>query len=322
MTTDAVWNGAGRPGAHGNRRRLLVVSLTFLGCVIAYTDRVNISVAAVAMQDRFAWSQTQKGFVLSAFFVGYLLFMFPSGLLARRFGGKPLLAVAVLAWSLFTLLTPLAAGVSIVALLAARVGMGLGEAVMFPAAYELFGRWVPPLERGRAIAVLMSGVPAGTLIGLMAAGWLVERYGWPMAFYAFGVVGLIWVIVWILQVANDPLNERRLGAQERTLLSTVRPHADATDGPPLRALLLRAPAVAIVAAHFATTWNLYLLLSWLPSYTATCISSVSPGPACSPPHRGSPRSLPAIWWGPHPTAGYAAEPTGRSFANGCNAQHS
>lgn len=266
MTTDAAWKGVGRPSAHGNRRRILVIGLTFLGCVIAYTDRVNISVAAVAMQDRFAWSQTQKGFVLSAFFVGYLLFMFPSGLLARRFGGKPVLAAAVLGWSLFTLLTPAAASLSIVALLAARVGMGLGEAVMFPAAYELFGRWVPPLERGRAIAALMSGVSAGTLIGLMAAGWLVERYGWPMAFYVFGVAGLLWVIVWIAQVANDPLNERRLGAQERALLAAVRPHTAASAGAPLRGFLLRAPSVAIIAAHFATTWNLYLLLSWLPSY--------------------------------------------------------
>lgn len=266
MTTDAVWNGAGRPSRRGNRRRILVVALTFLGCVIAYTDRVNISVAAVAMQDRFAWSQTQKGVVLSAFFVGYLLFMFPAGLLARRFGGKPMLGLAVLAWSLFTLLTPVAATLSIVALLAARVGMGLGEAVMFPAAYELFGRWVPPLERGRAIAALMSGVPAGTLIGLMAAGWLVERYGWPMAFYVFGVAGLIWVIVWTSQVANDPLKERRLAAEERALLSTIRPQAAATEAPPLRSFLLRAPSLAIIAAHFATTWNLYLLLAWLPSY--------------------------------------------------------
>ena len=66
LTTDAVWKGTGRPSRRGNRRRIFVVALTFLGCVIAYTDRVNISVAAVAMQDRFAWSQTQKGFVLSA----------------------------------------------------------------------------------------------------------------------------------------------------------------------------------------------------------------------------------------------------------------
>src|SRR5690242_7591896 len=49
------------------QRRHVVVALTFLGCIVAYTDRVNISVAAVAMKEHFGWSQTQKGFVLSAF---------------------------------------------------------------------------------------------------------------------------------------------------------------------------------------------------------------------------------------------------------------
>ena len=47
-------------------RRYVVVVLTFFGCIIAYTDRVNISVAAVAMKEHFGWSQTQKGFVLAA----------------------------------------------------------------------------------------------------------------------------------------------------------------------------------------------------------------------------------------------------------------
>ena len=80
-------------------RRYVVFVLTFLGCVIAYTDRVNISVAAVAMREQFGWSQTQKGVVLAAFFVGYLLFMFVAGLLANRFGGKRrIVGVAVTGW--------------------------------------------------------------------------------------------------------------------------------------------------------------------------------------------------------------------------------
>jgi MFS transporter, ACS family, solute carrier family 17 (sodium-dependent inorganic phosphate cotransporter), other len=263
-------DGATRPViaavSAGWPRRIVVVGLTFLGCVIAYTDRVNISVAAVAMQDRLAWSQTQKGLVLSAFFVGYLLFMFPAGLLARHLGGKRVLGLAVFGWSLFTILTPIAATLSIVALLAVRIAMGVGEAAMFPAAYELFGRWVPSTERGRAVAAVMSGVPAGTLIGLTGAGWLVQQYGWPMAFYVFGVVGFIWVLVWTWQIENDPSADRHVGAEERVLLSSVSPQGDATERPPLRRLLLRAPSLAIIAAHFATTWNLYVLLSWLPSY--------------------------------------------------------
>jgi ACS family sodium-dependent inorganic phosphate cotransporter len=247
-------------------RRRIVVGLTFLGCVIAYTDRVNISVAAVAMKEQFGWSQTEKGFVLSAFFVGYFLFMFVAGLLATRFGGKRVLGCSVAVWSIFTLLTPLAATLSLAALLAARIGMGIGEAAMFPATFELFGRWTVPTERARAVAWLYSGIPVGTLIGLVGTGWIVGRFGWPMAFYAFGTVGFLWVIGWCQQVQNDPAVDPRVGPEERALLSNAGCTVGLVDRVFLRRLLLRKTVWSIVGAHIATAWSLYVLLSWLPSY--------------------------------------------------------
>lgn len=247
-------------------RRDVVIGLTFLGSIIAYTDRVNISVAAVAMREHFGWSQTEKGLVLSAFFVGYLSFMFIAGLLSARYGGKRVLGYSVLAWSIVTLLTPGAAMISIAVLIAARIGMGVGEAAMFPAAYELFGRWVPEGERSRAVGRVLSGTALGMIIGLTASGWLVGRYGWPMAFYAFGACGLVWAILWDRNVENDPADDPRLGAEERALLMRVRPAKDSTRRMPVRRLLFQRPVMAIVVAHFATTWTLYVLLSWLPSY--------------------------------------------------------
>jgi len=247
-------------------RRHVVVGFISLGCIIAYTDRVSISVAAIAMKEHFGWSQTEKGFVLSAFFIGYLVFMFLAGLISARFGGKRVLGCSVAAWSIFTLLTPFAATLSLGALLVARIGMGMGEAAMFPASFELFGRWAPPLERARAVAWLFSGVPIGTLVGLMGAGWIVGRFGWPMAFYAFGAAGLLWVIAWFRQVHNDPAADARIGSEERALLLQALPMAGPADKVPLRRLLLRTTVLGIVAAHVANAWSLYVLLSWLPSY--------------------------------------------------------
>jgi ACS family sodium-dependent inorganic phosphate cotransporter len=242
----------------------VVVALTALAVVIGYTDRVNMSVAAVAMKTRLGWSQTEKGLILSAFFVGYILFMFISGALATRYGGKRVLGLAVLAWSLLTLATPFAAALSVPVLIAARIAMGLSEAAMFPCSYELFGRWVPAAERGRSVARLLTGVPLGTLLGLLATGWIVARLGWQMAFYVFGIVGLGWVFVWFSTVHNDPATDRRLSDAERALLPRQAPAAQASI--PWRRLLLRRPVCGIATAHFATTWSLYVLLSWLPSY--------------------------------------------------------
>ncbi len=246
-------------------RRHLVVGMTFAACVIAYTDRVNISVAAVAMQPGLGWSETQKGFVFSAFFLGYFIFMLPGGILSTLVGGRLVLGLAVLAWSAFTLLTPPAAADSLAVLMAARFGMGLGEAAMFPGAYELFGRWVPPGERARASARMLSGIAIGTIVGQGGSAWLVADFGWPAAFYAFGLLGVVWVVIWFRTISNDPLTDPRVGEAERALLPSAPPGRDRRLSD-FKSKLLTRPVLAIVAAHFALTWVLYVLLSWLPSY--------------------------------------------------------
>jgi ACS family sodium-dependent inorganic phosphate cotransporter len=241
----------GWPQAWPPHRRLIAFS--FVGCLIAFTDRVNISIAAISMRAQFGWSETQVGWVLSAFFVGYMPFLFISGLLARRFGGRRVAGIALIVWSLFTLLTPLAATVSVPMLIAIRIGMGIGEAGLFPAVYDLIGRWTPASERASAAAQFVSGVPLGTIVGLSASGWLIARYGWPMPFYFFGVAGLVWALLWFRYL-------RHVGHP------TSSPPEDSTEPLQLRLLLLRGAVWAIVAAQFAANWTQHMLLSWLPSY--------------------------------------------------------
>ena len=257
---------ADKRGQWGRRHTLLVLCVAAM--FLAYTDRVNIAVAAVAMRAEFHWSQTVKGLVLSSFFAGYMLFQIGSGALARRFGGKRVLAVAVACWSAFTLLTPLAASVSIGALVAARVGLGLGEAAVMPATYELFSRWVPPAERGRAIGRLLSGIPLGQIVGFTTTGWMTAQFGWPASFYVFGAIGLVWALAWLASVTNDPLEDPRVSATERELLATCAGTRHAASRPPTpwRFFLRHSPVWALVAAHFCHNWTLYMLVSWLPSY--------------------------------------------------------
>ena len=248
-------------------RRHWLILLMFLAIVIGYSDRVNISVAAVSMKEQFGWSQTTKGFVLSSFFIGYMSCMFVSGWLCMRFGGKRVLGAAVLWWTAFTLLTPIAAAVSTPVLIAARIGMGMGEAAMFPAAIHMIGIWTVGLERDRGNSIVLSGIPLGTVIGLAVTGWIVGHYDWPMAFYVFGVVGLLWAIAWFAIASDDPARDRRVTQSERALLAGNRPSPGAAAARmPWDILLLRSPVWALVATHFATTWTLYMLLSWLPSY--------------------------------------------------------
>lgn len=117
-------------------RRFILVGLCFLSTFVCYIDRVNMSVAIIPMAEEFKWDQTTKGIVLSSFFYGYLATQVLGGWLADRYGGKVVLGFGVLWWSVFTLLTPPAAAVSLAVLFIARVGMGFGEGVAFPAIHK------------------------------------------------------------------------------------------------------------------------------------------------------------------------------------------
>jgi ACS family sodium-dependent inorganic phosphate cotransporter len=232
-----------------------VVLLLVAGIFISYIDRTNISVGAIAMQAQLGWSQTQKGLVLSSFFIGYMALMLVSGALANRYGGKMVLFVAVIWWSIFTALTPPAAAISLSTLIAARIALGAGEAAVIPASINMIGRWVPPLQRSRAVALLMGAAPLSTAVALPLTGWLVHLYGWPVPFYAFGLLGILWAIVWLVRVNNG---------------YDIQPQTTVTKLPIPWRRLLRLPCVwAIVVANFCFTWSFYVLLSWLPSYLKT-----------------------------------------------------
>jgi MFS transporter, ACS family, solute carrier family 17 (sodium-dependent inorganic phosphate cotransporter), other len=235
-----------RPGYYG------IVLLLGAAVFISYIDRTNISVGAIAMQAQFGWNETRKGLVLSAFFIGYLPLMVVSGALANRYGGRIVLGAAVVWWSVFTALTPPAALISLPALLCARVALGLGEAAVYPASFNLIGRWVPPLHRSRAVAVMTSGSALGTVFALPVSGWLVRDYGWPTPFYAFGVVGLIWAGYWFARVRGG----HGVQAPQSPTRAPIPWHA-----------LMRSSAVwAIIVGHFCYNWCSYVLLAWLPSY--------------------------------------------------------
>lgn len=257
----------------GRRRvptRMVVVFMCFLGMMICYIDRVSMSTGVVAMGEQFGWSNTRRGWVLSAFFAGYLVAQVPGGWLVNRFGGRIVMGVSLLWWSLMTLVTPLAAFGSFALLITARILMGIGEAAVTPCLYNLASRWLLPHERSRALTVMIGGIPMGTLVALISSTWLIEAYPWPVMFYLFGALGFIFAFFWFRLVAASPATHATISEEERLLLAA--PEAAAGGGAdgarevPWGRLLRSAPVWALVINHFCSNWSLYILLSWLPSY--------------------------------------------------------
>ena len=135
------------------KSRYTVISMCFAGTFVCYIDRVNISVAIIPMARDLGWDVSTQGAILSSFYIGYLLMQIGGGRLADKFGGKLVLGIGVLIWSVFTIFTPLAAFTGLYMLFAARIGMGLGEAVTFPSVYSMVTRWFPDDEKSKDFTI-------------------------------------------------------------------------------------------------------------------------------------------------------------------------
>jgi len=238
-------------------------------------DRIAISIAIIPMAEDNGWSPTVQGAVMSAFFLGYVTLQIPAGYLSDRFGGKWVLGLGVLFWSLFTLLTPASAALGITVLLACRFLMGVAEAVTWPSIYSLYSRWVHPDRRASAVGLMNSGISGGSVIALICTPWLISVWSWQGAFYLYGLLGILWFAVWAPLARSRPADKTDWDTPDAApAAAEAGPVADQNDVsaqtvyPRLTVRgMLRSRAVwAIAIAHICINWSLYLVLSWFPTF--------------------------------------------------------
>jgi len=162
-----------------------------------YLDRVCMSVAGPRMQDALHIAPEQWGWVGTVFSFGYGIFEVPSGHLGDKFGARRILTRIVLWWSAFTMLTGAVSTYPV--LLGVRFLFGAGEAGAFPVVAVAISQWFPPATRGRAFGLFIMCSQLGGALSPLLVVPIQRRFGWPMSFYAFGSVGLVWAVVWFWQ---------------------------------------------------------------------------------------------------------------------------
>ena len=252
-----------------------LVFMTVLAVYICMIDRIAISIAIIPMAEDNGWSPTVQGAVMSAFFLGYVTLQIPAGYLSDRFGGKWVLGLGVLFWSLFTLLTPASAALGITVLLACRFLMGVAEAVTWPSIYSLYSRWVHPDRRASAVGLMNSGISGGAVIALICTPWLISVWSWQGAFYLYGLLGVLWFAVWAPLARSRPADKTDWDTADAVLATAEAGSAADQNNVSAQPVyprltvrgMLRSRAVwAVAVAHICINWSLYLVLSWFPTF--------------------------------------------------------
>ena len=192
------------PSAISDRRARYVLWVLLLVYVLNFLDRQVVVILAEPIKRDLGLSDTQVGLMAGlAFALLYTVLGFP----LARYADRPrsdrvgLIAISLALWSAATALCGLST--TFVQLLAARVGVGIGEAGCTPAAHSLISQMVKPEKRSSALALYGMGIPIGSLLGLVLGGLLADVLGWRHTFLILGLPGLaVALLVWL--TIKDP----------------------------------------------------------------------------------------------------------------------
>jgi MFS family permease len=229
-----------------------ILILLVFSVAINYLDRGILSVSAPLLQRELTLSSTEMGLLFSAFFWSYSVFQLVAGWLVDRYDVKHVLGAGFLLWCLATASVGFITGFGW--LLGARVMLGIGESVAYPAYSRILARDYPENRRGLANALVDAGSKIGPALSTLAGGLLVSRFGWRALFVGMGIGGLLWLVPWVFAA---PAGRRPAFVRE--------------SGQPIRMLhiLRRREAWGTYLGMFCLGYVWYFLISWLPSYLVT-----------------------------------------------------
>lgn len=224
-----------------------------------------MSIAAPTIAKEFHWNSGTVGVVLSSLMWTYAFCLIPWGWMSDRIGTRRVNGISVSLWSVSAMLIGAAVGFG--SMLSAMLLLGVGEAASLPTAGKVVRQWFPARERGLATAIFNAGTFAGPALSAPIIAWAVLRIGWRLSFVVTGLVGLVWVVLW-LAAFHLPAESSWLPPQERDYIlsetDVSRPVAPAANLLPQ--LLRRTTMWGLLLTQGCCAYSNVLFLAWLPSY--------------------------------------------------------
>jgi MFS transporter, ACS family, hexuronate transporter len=254
-----------QPKTRGSVRWWIVWTL-FFSTVTNYISRQTFSVLAPVIAAQYHLTHTELAKVLGAFQISYAITWLLGGIFLDAVGTRIGLAVAVSFWSLVNIFTAFAS--SVFAFAAFRFLLGVGEGFNWPGASKTVAEWFPSRERSMAVAIFDSGSSLGGALAALAIPWIALAFGWRSAFIFSGLLGFVWLFVW-LRVYHPLQSHPRVKSEE---VAFIRAGQDAPETSPslgVRRWLDLAgnrSVWGIVLGRALTDPIWWFYVFWLPQY--------------------------------------------------------
>ncbi|WP_276499478.1 MFS transporter [Pontibacter litorisediminis] len=234
--------------------RWFILILVFVATGLNFLDRQVLSMMIIKIQQEFNISDVEYGMVNTSFLISYAIMFTVGGRLIDKFGGKLGMALSVGVWSVATSLHGVMTGFG--QLLAFRFLLGVGEGACFPGAAKTVYEWFGKKERGMANGIAIGGSAIGAVLAPPLTMLIASNYGWRWGFILPGIIGIVWVLVWVL------IPWRKLG---RAQAVEELPHEKPVSVP-FMALLKNKEAFAFILIRFLLDPVFYFLMFWVPKY--------------------------------------------------------
>lgn len=259
--------------------RWWVVVLVALAAVINYIDRQTLAVLWPTISADLYPDKTQTeinqiyGAISTIFILAYAFGQAIFGKIFDWLGTRIGFALSIGFWSLATILHAFAKGVVSFSIL--RVILGVAEAGNWPGAAKANAEWFPAKQRALAQGIFNAGASIGGLVSIPIIGSLALVMSWQAIFIAVGLIGLLWLVPWMVLVKAPPGAHPWITEEEKEfILSGSRPSetkeeepsVDSGYNPSTAELLKRRQSWGVIISSAAIDPIWWLFIVWIPIY--------------------------------------------------------
>lgn len=256
--------------------RVGLVLILFFTLLVAYLDRVNVSVLladpAFLGDMGIKGMPVKMGMLMTSFLIAYGVSNILTGPIGDWLGPRKAMSISILLWIVAVSFGGAATTFSVMIL--SRVILGIGEGMHWPMQSTFVKNWFPPHERGKANSVWLLGLMIGPAVAMPLFTAFVSAWGWRLSFWGLALLGLLpLILIWFF-TADRPRESKFISAAERDYLETeLAKEADAEKKliaasmkDRIKTFILDYRFWSLTLCYFAIACEFWGVMAWLPSY--------------------------------------------------------